>query len=149
MRSALTEWTETTLVSTGAIRSNFGIAYVCTTGGTTGAAPGPIGYGSDITDGTAVWDVYVQSIYAVPPDGSSSDTASDLLWFDIQLLVEGLKLAFRKAKGFDTSMEQAEYDASLAAALGGDGMAPSLSLTPRASTRLVDGGNLPETGFGS
>lgn len=96
------------------------------------------------------------SRYWVQPEGQtapSSDTPSagtDTLLFDRRLLVTALKLAFRKAKGFDTSAAQADYEDARARAQGGDGAAPVLSLNGRClgPERLLNGVNVPETGFG-
>ncbi len=45
---------------------------------------------------------------------------------------------------------QRDYDMALAAAEGGDGAAPVLSLNhqPFAANRMLDAANVPETGFG-
>jgi hypothetical protein len=98
-----------------------------------------------------------QSSYWVQEDGETTRTAAaptdkdDTLHFDRRLLVTGLKVAFLRAKGFDSTAAQDDFDKALARAQGSDGAAPTLSLNgARASlTRMLDGGNLPDTGFGS
>lgn len=92
----------------------------------------------------------------VQPDGQPAPTsetpaaASDVLWFDRRLLVCALKMAFQRAKGFDSTATQQDFERALVRAQGGDGAAPVLSLNRRGRgvERLVDGANLPETGFG-
>lgn len=68
------------------------------------------------------------------PTTDAPDEASDVLWLDSRLLVAGLVLRFRAAKGFDTAAAQREFNDALAAAQGGDGAAPALSLDCRAAT---------------
>lgn len=75
--------------------------------------------------------------------------ASDKLHFDRRLLVAGLKLAFKDAKGFDMTSAQTAFDAALARASGGDGAAPAISLNRRTGFRLINGANIPDTGYGS
>jgi hypothetical protein len=96
------------------------------------------------------------SRYWVQPTGQTAPTSdtptagTDVLLFDRRLLVTGLKLAFRKARGFDTTAVQADYEDARARAQGGDGAAPVLSLNGchAGPERLVNGCNVPETGFG-
>lgn len=98
-----------------------------------------------------VSNAWAQSTDAVAPDKAAPTTADDILWFDRRLLVCGLKLAFQRAKGFDSTAAQADFDEALARARGSDGAAPVLSLNYRGvlAQRLVGPGNLPDTGYGS
>lgn len=82
------------------------------------------------------------------PNTSEIVAFDDELWFDIQVLVTGLKLAFRREKGFNTTAEQAAFDAAVAAARGGDGDAPVLSLNGPTGVHLIDDDNLPDEGYG-
>ena len=149
LTDAVAAWAPSETVALGARRTNDGgKVYVCTTAGETAGSGGPTGTASGQGDNTAVWGFLAYSVQTLPPNGESCDTATDLTCFDSQLLVAGLRLAFRKTKGFDTSMEQADFDAALAAARGGDGMAPVLRLGPVGDVRLLDDRNLPPTGFG-
>ncbi len=91
-------------------------------------------------------------------DGESGDAPTTVepsaaeheLWFDRRLLVAGLKVRFLKAKGMDASAAQSDYEDALSSALGMDGAAPVLDIGGGAAGlgRLLDGGNVPETGFG-
>lgn len=62
------------------------------------------------------------------PNAEAPDAAADVLWFDRRLLIYGLRLRFLEAKGFPTAAVQRLYEDALAAAQGGDGAAPVLSL---------------------
>lgn len=83
------------------------------------------------------------------PTGIAPSSGTGTLWFDARLLVAALKLAFLRAKGFDSTAVQDDYDSQLSTALGADGAAPTLSLNPRTGPRFLDECNIPETGFGS
>jgi hypothetical protein len=98
-----------------------------------------------------------QSTYWVKETGESApntetpDAYTDTLYFDRRLLVTALKVAFLRAKGFDSTAAQEDFDKALTRAHGADGAAPVLSLSGRGPTvtRMLDGVNFPETGFGS
>jgi hypothetical protein len=81
--------------------------------------------------------------------------STDTLWFDPLLLTRGLKLAFLKAKGFDTTYAQQDYDQTLELVKGHDSPANILNLTKSTlgSQRTTDipmgGQSVPITGFGS
>lgn len=149
IRSAISAWANNTAYTAGMVRSNAGLVYTCTTSGTSAVSPatGPSGTGTGIADGTAVWAYLSPSVDSAPPTAETTDTATDYLFFDFRLLVDALKLHFKRHKGLDTTVEQQAFDASLAAARGGDGLAPVLSLSPRYST-LLGPGNAPEGGYG-
>lgn len=95
------------------------------------------------------------SRYWVQASGQSSGnkeapTAStDTLLYDRLLLVRALKLAFLKAKGFDTTSAQGDYDRTLRAVMG-DEPAPILRLDGGGGgVHLLDLANVPDTGYGS
>lgn len=91
------------------------------------------------------------------PDTASLDAptlSSDLVWFDKLLLIAGLKLDFLKAKGFDTTSAQQDYNLALEAAKGVDSISPIISITRGAGMRgvvdpLIGTQSVPITGFGS
>lgn len=147
VRDTIAAWATTTAyVEENLVRNSEGYVYECSQAGTSGA-PGPFGPNNVANDGTVDWTYLYPSVDAAPPTAETSDTASDYLFFDYRLLVDGLKLSFRRHKGLDTTTEQQAYDASLASALGGDGVAPVLSLNaPRSA--LIGPGNAPEGGYG-
>lgn len=69
--------------------------------------------------------------------------------FDSDLLVAGLIYAFKKASGFDTAEALQDYKEALTQVRGGSEPAHSLSLNGTGGLRLIDGKNLPDTGYGS
>lgn len=97
-----------------------------------------------------------QSLHWVQPDGETAPTSetpsagTDTLWFDGHLLTRRLKVLWLEAKGFDSSAARAEYEATLAQAMGADGAAPVLRLDgqPMGLWRMLDEENAPETGYG-
>ena len=64
--------------------------------------------------------------------------STDLCWFDPLLLVRGLKLAFLKAKGFDTTAVQQDYNQTLELVKGHDAPGPILSATRRGVRGMFD-----------
>lgn len=97
-----------------------------------------------------------QSSYWVKETGQSArnteraDAATDILYFDRRLLVTGLRLAYLEEKGFDTTAALGAYEAALSRAQGKDGAAPVLSLNgpTLGVSRMLDGRNIPDTGYG-
>lgn len=74
----------------------------------------------------------------------------DTVNIDAPLFVAALKLAFAEAKGFDTTALLDTYQSLLAAVQSANVLAaPTLSLNGAGAVRLVDGRNVPETGYGS
>jgi hypothetical protein len=107
---------------------------------------------------SAAEDIYFeyQSRYWVSATASSTVLAkefptvnSDVLWFDFLMLVDGLKLAFRAAKGLDVTLELQQFNEMVSAAQGNDGLAPVLSLNGAPGLHLIDETNAPDTGLGS
>jgi hypothetical protein len=75
------------------------------------------------------------------PDTTVTDVpsnSSDLVWFDPLLLTRGLKLAFLKAKGFDTTAAQQDWNMSLEYVKGNDASSPILSATRRGARGMFD-----------
>lgn len=134
-------WSDGISVTTSDYFTNGGNTYVATSTGTTGDS-GPTGTGIGISDGGVTWD-YVEAWGAVAPT-----TKDDLILYDPLLVVRGLKLAFLKAKGFDTAIAQDEFDTILEAAKADDAAAPVLSLNQSTEGYLLSDKNVPITGFG-
>jgi hypothetical protein len=88
------------------------------------------------------------------PDTTIADEptlSSDLVWFDPLLLIRGLKLAFLKAKGFDTTSAQQDWNMSLDYVKGNDAPSPVLSLNRSQMgfrEPLIGSQSVPITGFG-
>lgn len=91
------------------------------------------------------------SAYWVQPSGESAPTSdapsanTDTLWFDSHLLVRGLKLKWYEHKGFDTTTVRADYERTLAEAMGNDGAHPVLHLAPQVVRQHP---RLPDTNWG-
>src|SRR5574343_329212 len=153
LRDTIPAWANNTAYTEGQLRvASGGYVIECVGSGTSAVAPstGPSCpfAGVDSTDGTVDWENPYPSVDAAPPTAASSDTSTDYLYFDFRLLVDGLKLSFRRHKGLDTTAEQQAYDATLSAVLGGDGVAPVLSLNSGGGSALIGPGNAPEGGYG-
>ena len=88
------------------------------------------------------------------PDTTIADEptlSSDLVWFDPLLMIRGLKLAFLKAKGFDTTSAQQDWNMSLDYVKGNDAPSPVLSLNRSQMgfrEPLIGSQSVPITGFG-
>jgi hypothetical protein len=96
---------------------------------------------------SAFWVTTAPSVF---PSANVLTTSVQYPSFDSELFVSGLKLEFRAAKGLDTTEERREFDAMVAAATGGDGAAPVLSMSrDRGTEHLIDASNLPDTGYGA
>lgn len=88
---------------------------------------------------------------APPTRSTPLEVFTDVLHMDSRLLVTGLVLRFRAAKGFDTSQAQRLYNDALAAAQGGDGAASVLSLDGCAAKPYdvpISTANVPAGGLG-
>lgn len=79
-------------------------------------------------------------------DADAPTTKDDSLFFDKRLLVEGLKMYWKRAKGM--GFEQSAFDALVAKHKGQDGAAPALSLSRDTGLKLIDVTNVPDTGYG-
>ena len=75
---------------------------------------------------------------------------ADMVLFEPILMVNFLKMKFLAAKGFDTTDAKNEFNLSLDSWKGKDNSAPILNAGRGFSNwRMLDGYNVPETGFGS
>lgn len=80
------------------------------------------------------------------PTSDEADEHEDILWFDTPLLLAGLKLAFKEAKGLDTTAAQNAFDEAWNHATTNDAPAPVLNLAQPHAGSLP---RTPETGWGS
>lgn len=103
---------------------------------------------ADWSPGTGIWTYVGPSADAIPTTAAATTNAYDFLFFDFRVLVDGLKLFWRREKGLDTTTQQQDFDASLAAALGGDGFSGRLCLNQRRGPHLIGLGNVPEGDYG-
>ena len=97
-------WTATTAYTTPKYVNVNGYILKLKTNGTSGAtAPAiPSTLTSDITDGTAVWNVYLPGYETIVAD-------TDICLFDSRVMIAGLKYAFYKARGMDYTVYENEY----------------------------------------
>lgn len=140
--ATLGPWSNGLSVTTGDYYTNGGNVYVATSTGNSGNG-GPTGTGSGISDGAVTWN-YVSASGTVAPTA-----AADLVLFDSQLVMRGLKLAWLKAKGFDTTTAQSDFDMTLEQVIGAD--SPGRVLTLGGGGRgepLLGERNVPLTGYG-
>lgn len=96
---------------------------------------------------------YIRNTWAIDADTSAEKSAfskdGDTCVFRDRLMVNGLKLKFFEAKGFDTAIATRDFARSLESAMGEQG-APTLSITGNGTrARLLNYDNVPDTGFGS
>ena len=145
-------WAGSTTYLRGTVVSNDGNAYVCQTAGTSASSGGPTGTDIQIADGSCVWDFVSTMDYLIATSDEPTDSDS-IIVFDPLLMIRGLKLAFMKAKGFDTTALQQDFNRTLDSVKGHDSPAPTLSASARGIGGLWDpligGQSTPITGFGS
>lgn len=85
---------------------------------------------------------WVLSSAGVGKPSFTEDT--DTYIFDDSLMILGLKTLFLQAKGLDFSLEGAQFTNLLAQCKAQDKSAPSLSISPRPSGRLLNMDNIPD-----
>jgi hypothetical protein len=85
------------------------------------------------------------------PDEVLVSNNGDLVWFDFQLAVAALKVAWKREKGFDSTSAEQDFQAALEAAMSDDKPAPVLNAgSPSAGgVRMISLANVPDAGFGS
>jgi len=95
---------------------------------------------------------YISSAYVVSADGTTYKTSftedTDNCLFDDSLMVEGLKVAFKQAKGLDVTFELSRFNILLENCKAQDRSAPKLSLTPRNGAVLLTTQNIPDGNWG-
>jgi hypothetical protein len=110
--------------------------------------------GSSIPGSLTIAYEYLSS-YWVQPQGQLTATqaeptlSSDVVLFDPLLMTRALRVAFLKAKGFDSNAAQGDYDRALELIKSEDSASPVLNLNSGRGVRMIGPRNLPETGYGS
>jgi hypothetical protein len=105
--------------------------------------------GSTVSAGQTLTFEYT-SRWWVAPQGEETPTtdtptaATDVLWFEPDLLVDALVRLFTARKGFDTTDVDAQLQQTLSEVIGADSPAPILSLYPRTGIRWIDERNIPD-----
>lgn len=101
------DWVASTSYTAGAIRSGNGYVYRTAAGGTSGSTRPNWTTGSD-TDGAVTW-----TVYAEPYECNSTNTNlhdDDICLFDDDLMIEGLRWAYLRAKKQDYEQERADWE---------------------------------------
>jgi hypothetical protein len=85
------------------------------------------------------------------PSGGTLAADTDVVLLDGQMMVHRIRRDWQDAKGFDSTAASNAYEAALNVAKGNDEAAPVLNLNhnPYNRARLLDGTNLPPTGYGT
>lgn len=89
-------WVTNTVYAAGAIVSGDGYVYRTAAGGTSGATRPDWDTGSS-SDGTVTWTVYIEPYLCNPSNTALSD--NDLCLFDEDIMIEGMRWAYKQAKG--------------------------------------------------
>lgn len=134
--------------------------WIVTTEGTSSAGTDPLGTigfptapanGTTTTDGSIVWTFVSDTSQVAPSPSKEYPTlGTDIVYLDSGLMVRKLKLDFLKAKGFDTTSAQRDFDLAYDEEAGNDSDSPIL--TAHKTTQidpLLGGQSIPFTGFGS
>lgn len=101
------DWVASTLYTAGSIRSGNGYVYRTAAGGTSGATRPSWSTGSD-SDGAVTWTVYTEP-YLVDASNSALND-SDLCLFDDDIMIEGMRWAYKRAKGLDYQQERVDWE---------------------------------------
>lgn len=86
---------------------------------------------------------------AAAPGLAAPAAAGDVCWHDPLLLMRGIKLAFLRAKGFDSTAAQQDFESTLESCMAQDQVSPVLSISGGGEPAMISGDNVPDTGFGA
>jgi hypothetical protein len=94
---------------------------------------------------------WVQQSGQTAPNTDVPGASSDTVWFDPQLVMRGLKLAFLRANGLDSTAAEQDYEDALEQAFAEDtpGRVLNLAKTATLQQPLLGQQNIPLTGFGN
>lgn len=107
------DWVATTAYSLGNVRCGNGNVYICTTAGTSGTTRPSVSTGTEV-DGTVTWTVYREPYLCTSSNALLSD--DDLCLFDEDLMIEGMRWAYAKAKGMEFQTERQDWENQLKSA---------------------------------
>lgn len=105
------DWVTATVYTAGQVVSGNGNMYICTTGGTSGATRPSAEVDPVPTDGTVTWKVYRESYQVTSTNTNLHD--NDLCLFDEDLMIEGMRWAYKQAKGQDFQQLRADWEQQL------------------------------------
>lgn len=94
---------------------------------------------------------WVRPTAQAAPTTATPTAATDVIHFDRRLIVTGLKWTWLRNNGFESTAAQQDFSRLLIQAKGADGAAPVVRVGGRrhGTPHMIDGCNVPETGFGS
>lgn len=101
------DWVANTAYSPGARRSGDGNVYYTVAGGTSGTTRPSWESGSG-SDGGVTWLVDHEPYIVAPTETALS--SSDLCLFDDDLMIEGMRWAYKRAKGLDYQQERSDWE---------------------------------------
>jgi len=101
------DWVTATVYPAGAIRSGNGYVYRTAAGGTSGATRPNWTTGSN-TDGAVTWTVYTEEYPCAPSNTNLHD--DDLCLFDDDLMIEGMRWAYYRAKKQEFEQERSDWE---------------------------------------
>jgi hypothetical protein len=107
------DWVANTAYSLGDIRSGNGYVYRCTGAGTSGTTRPSWPTGSDV-DGTVTWTVYLEPYQSLSSNAALND--NDICLFDMDLMIEGMRWAFFRAKKQEYEQERQDWENQLKSA---------------------------------
>jgi hypothetical protein len=107
------DWVTNTVYAAGAIVSGNGYVYRTAAGGTSGATRPSVATGS-VSDGTVTWTVYTEPYLCTPSNTALSD--NDICLFDEDLMIEGMRWAYFRAKKMDYMQERTDWENQLKSA---------------------------------
>lgn len=109
------DWVTLTVYSAGDIRTGNGYVYRTAAGGTSGATRPSHSTGS-ASDGTVTWAVYIEPYLCTPANAALND--SDICLFDEDIMIEGMRWAFKRAKNQDYQQERSDWEQMVRSAYG-------------------------------
>ena len=101
------DWVTNTVYAAGSIRAGNGYVYYTTAGGTSGATRPSHATGS-ASDGTVTWIVYREPYLVDASNTALND--SDICLFDDDLMIEGMRWAYFRAKKQDYQQERNDWE---------------------------------------
>lgn len=104
------DWVTNTVYAAGSIVAGSGNMYFTTAGGTSGATRPSVETGS-VSDGVVTWEVYREPYLVSEVNTKLSD--DDLVLFDKDLMIEGLKYAYLNAKKLPDEVERANWEQTI------------------------------------
>lgn len=106
-------WIALTAYLVGAIISGNGYCYICTVAGTSGSTIPSVSTGTQV-DGTVTWTVYLERYLVDPSNANLTD--NDQCLFDDDVMIEGMRWAYFRAKKMDYLQERTDWDNALKSA---------------------------------